>query len=92
LIADIYRDTGLPFEYDVVTQDPEKTQVKAPLEHFYGVYWDEERYDTGYFVGEDADTPWVINPRVDDLARMPWSDEFKAELNRAFADKKVPHT
>jgi spermidine dehydrogenase len=92
LIADIYRDTGLPFEYDLVTQDPDKTQVKAPLEHFYGVYWDEERYDTGYFVGEDADTPWVINPRVDDLARMPWSDEFKAELNRAFADKEEYYT
>jgi spermidine dehydrogenase len=88
LIADIYRDTGLPFEYEFVTPDAKKTRVKAPLEHFYGVYWDEDRYDTGYFLGEDAETPWVINPRKDKLARLPWSDEFKAELNRAFADKE----
>ena len=92
LIADIYRDTGLPFEYDFVTQDPEKTEVKAPLEHFYGAYWEEERYDTGYFLGEDADTPWVVNPRKDKLARLPWSDEFKAELNRAFEDKEEYYT
>jgi spermidine dehydrogenase len=92
LIADIYRDTGLPFEYEFVTQDPEKTEVKTPLEHFYGVYWEEERYDTGYFLGEDADIPWVINPRKDDLARMPWSDDFKAELNRIFDDKEEYYT
>ncbi len=92
LIADIYRDTGLPFEYEFVTQDPEKTEVKTPLEHFYGVYWEEERYDTGYFLGEDADTPWVVNPRKDDLARMPWSDDFKAELNRIFDDKEEYYT
>ena len=92
LIADIYRDTGLPFEYDFVTQDPAKTKVKAPLENYYGMYWEEERYDTGYFMGEDADIPWVINPREDNLARMPWSDKFKAELNRAFEDKEDYYT
>ncbi len=92
LIAEIYRVTGLPFEFDFVPQDPEKSTVRTPLEHFYGMYWEEERYDTGYFVGEDADTPWVVNPRTDDLARMPWSDEFKAEMNRAFADKEEYYT
>ena len=88
LIADIYRDTGLPFEYSFVRQDPGITKIRAPLENYYGVFWEEERYDTGYFMGEDADTPWVINPRKDALARLPWSDKFKAELNRVFADKK----
>jgi len=88
LIADIYRDTGLPFEYKFAAKNPGKTEVKTPLEHFYGMYWEEERYDTGYFVGENADPAWVINPRKDKLARMPWSDEFKAELNRAFEDKE----
>jgi len=88
LIADIYRDTGLPFEYKFATKNPDKTEVKTPLEHFYGMYWEEERYDTGYFLGENADPAWVINPRKDKLARMPWSDEFKAELNRAFEDKE----
>ncbi|MCH7670639.1 MAG: sulfatase-like hydrolase/transferase [Proteobacteria bacterium] len=43
-------------------------------------------------VGEDADTPWVINPRQDRLARMPWSDDFKAELNRAFEDQETYYT
>jgi len=92
LIADIYRDTGLPFDYDFVTQDPARTRVRAPLENYYGVFWEEERYDTGYFMGEAADTPWVINPRKDNLARLPWSDEFKAELNRAFADQENYYT
>jgi spermidine dehydrogenase len=92
LIADIYRDTGLPFEYEFVTQDLKKTEVKAPLEHFYGVFWEEERYDTGYFMGADADPAWVVNPRADRLARLPWSDEFKAELNRAFDDKEDHYT
>jgi len=88
LIADIYRDTGLPFEYKFAAKNPDKTEVKTPLEHYYGMYWEEERYDTGYFLGENADPAWVINPRKDKLARMPWSDEFKAELNRAFEDKE----
>jgi len=92
LIADIYRDTGLPFEYAFVNRDPENTTVEAPLENYYGLFWEEERYDTGYFVGEDADNPWIVNPRSDDLARMPWSDAFKAELNRAFADKEDYYT
>jgi spermidine dehydrogenase len=87
-IADIYRDTGLPFEYKLVVPDPKKTKVSAPLEHFYGVYWEEARYDTGYFFGADARSPWVVNPRKDNLARLPWSDSFKAELNRAFADQE----
>ena len=86
LIADIYRDTGLPFEFESVPQDEDKTTVRAPLEHFYGMYWEEERYDTGYFFGKDADPSWVVNPRNDKLVRLPWSDEFKDELNRAFAD------
>ena len=43
LIADIYRDTGLPFAYDFVSQDPGNSSVKAPLEHFYGIYWEEDR-------------------------------------------------
>ncbi len=88
LIADIYRDTGLPFEYKFVEPDATKTKVMAPLENYFGVFWDEERYDTGYFLGQDADTPWVINPRKDRLARLPWSDKLKAELNRVFDDKK----
>lgn len=92
LIGDIYRDTGLPFEYEVVAENAENTSVKAPLEHFYGIYWNEERYDTGYFMGSDAESSWVINPRSDQLKRMPWSDEFKAELNRAFADKEEYYT
>ncbi len=92
LIANIYRDTGLPFEYDFLSPDSGKTAVKAPLEHFFGVYWEEERYDTGYFLGAGAETPWVINPRADKLARLPWSDSFKEELNRAFADKQEYYT
>jgi spermidine dehydrogenase len=84
LIADIYRDTGLPFDYGFVPQS--KNAVRAPLEHFYGMYWEEERYDTGYFLGKDADPSWVVNPRSDKLDRLPWSDEFKDEMNRAFAD------
>ncbi len=56
------------------------------------MFWEEARYDTGYFMGEGADTPWVINPRADNLARMPWSEKFKAELNRAFKDKEDYYT
>jgi len=92
LIADIYRTTGLPFEYDLVTQDPDKTGVRAPLEHFYGIYWEEDRYDTGYFLGADADPAWVVNPRKDKLARLPWPKAYKDELNRVFADKEDYYT
>jgi len=89
LIAEIYRETGLPFEFKFVNKDPSKSKVDTPLDNYYGVFWEEERYDTGYFMGKDAVTPWVINPRKDRLARMPWSNEFKAELNRAFDDKET---
>lgn len=92
LIADIYRDAGLPFEYEFVPRDDDVTTVRAPLEHFYGVYWEEERYDTGYFLGNGVDPAWVINPRRDKLARLPWPADLKAELNRVFADKENYYT
>ena len=88
LIADIFRDTGLPFEYEFVNPDQTRTTVRAPLENYYGMFWEEERYDTGYFVGEGKEGRWVINPRQDDLARMPWPDDFKEELNRIFRDEE----
>jgi len=89
LIAEIYRITGLPFELKFVDKDPRKSKVDSPLDNYYGVFWEEERYDTGYFMGKHSKTPWIINPREDRLARMPWPKEFKAELNRAFDDKET---
>ena len=91
LISEIYKKTGLPFKLTFVDKDPSKSKVDTPLENYYGVFWEEERYDTGYFMGKDAETPWIINPREDRLARMPWSKKFKAELNRAFDDKETPY-
>ncbi|MGY8985624.1 MAG: NAD(P)-binding protein [Sphingomonadales bacterium] len=88
LIGDIYRDTGLPFGYDFVKQDYNKTKIRAPLENYYGMFWEEERYDTGYFFGKDAKTPWVINPKADKLARIPWPQDLIKELNNIFDDKK----
>ncbi len=92
LITRIYHDTGMPFEFSFVQKDETKTAVDAPLENYYGVFWDEEKYDTGYFLGADSATPWVVNPRADRLARMPWDAKFKAELNRAFDDKEDAYT
>ncbi|MBA65716.1 MAG: hypothetical protein CMG55_07950 [Candidatus Marinimicrobia bacterium] len=89
LISEIYSKTGLPFEFEVVKKDPSKSNIDTPLDNYYGVFWEEERYDTGYFMGKDATRPWIINPREDRLARMPWPNEFKAELNRAFDDKET---
>ena len=89
LISEIYSKTGLPFEFEVVKKDPSKSKIDTPLDNYYGVFWEEERYDTGYFMGKDAARPWIINPREDKLARMPWPNEFKAELNRAFDDKET---
>lgn len=91
LIANIYRDTGLPTEFSYQELAPEVSKVRAPEDNYFGMYWDEERYDTGYFMGKDAETPWIVNPRKDRLARMPWSEEFKADLNRAFDDKEDYH-
>jgi len=88
LIAEIYHVTGLPFDYKFVKQDPKKTKIKAPIENYYGVYWDEERFDTGYFLGKEAKKPWIINPRADKLSRLPWPDDIKADLNRAFEDRE----
>ena len=88
LIAEIYRNTGLPFELKFVDKNPAISKVDTPLDNYYGVFWEEERYDTGYFMGKNAADPWIINPRKDKLIRMPWSKKFKAELNRAFDDKE----
>jgi len=88
LIAEIYRNTGLPFELKFVDKNPAISKVDTPLDNYYGVFWEEERYDTGYFMGKNAADPWIINPRKDKLIRMPWSNKFKAELNRAFDDKE----
>jgi spermidine dehydrogenase len=91
LITDIYKNTGLPFKFTSASADPKNSKLRVPLEHFYGMLWEEERYDTGYFMGADAKEPWIINPRKDRLARMPWSEEFKAELNKALDDDVKPY-
>ena len=39
-------------------------------------------------MGKNATNPWIINPRKDRLARMPWPDKLKTDLNRAFDDKE----
>jgi len=92
LIAEIFRAAGIPFDYDYVQQDLSKTTVRAPLENFYGMFWDEDRYDTGYFMGDDSDTPWVFNPRRDSFSHMPWTDELKAEMNRLIEDRETYYT
>lgn len=86
LITEIYKKTGLPFEVNYVKADPDKTKVKGPYENYNGIFWDEVRYDVGYFMGKNADTPWVLNPRKNNLENLPWSESFKAELNAAFED------
>jgi len=88
LITEIYKKTGLPFTLKFVEKNTAISKVDTPLDNYYGVFWEEERYDTGYFMGKNAADPWIINPRKDKLTRMPWSNKFKAELNRAFDDKE----
>ncbi len=84
LITDIYRTCDLPTEF--AYKKPDNSGVRAPRENYYGVFWDEERYDTGYFMGKNADPKWVVNPRMDNLERMPWSEDFKRDLNATFED------
>ena len=88
LITEIYKKTGLPFKLKFIDKDPSISNVNTPLDNYYGVFWEEERYDTGYFMGKNATNPWIINPRKDRLARMPWSNKLKTDLNRAFDDKE----
>lgn len=90
LITQIYKDTNLPFTFKQAEQSS-SSKVRAPKDSFYGMFWDEERYDTGYFMGKNSDAPWIINPREDKLARMPWSEQFKADLNKAFEDRDDYH-
>ncbi len=59
LITKIYKDTHLPFELEYVQNKPEVSKVRSPLENFYGMYSVEPAYDTGYFMGENAETPWI---------------------------------
>lgn len=92
LITRIYKDAGLPFEYSFVKHDPAISRVKTPTENYYGMYWEEQRYDTGYFMGAGAESPWVINPRRDRLARLPWPEKVKAELNRAFDNEEASYS
>jgi len=91
LITEIYKATGLPFEFNFVEPDNSKSKVRTPLEHFYGMMWEEERYDTGYYLGDTADEPWVMNPRKDKFARLPWSDKLKADLIRIFSEESLPY-
>ena len=86
LITEIYKKTGLPFEISYVKPDPDKTRIKAPYENYNGMFWDEVRFDVGYFMGKNVDTPWVLNPRKNNLENIPWSENVKAELNATFED------
>ncbi|MDG1707482.1 MAG: NAD(P)-binding protein [Emcibacteraceae bacterium] len=86
LITEIYKKTGLPFEISYIKPDPDKTKIKAPYENYNGMFWDEVRFDVGYYMGKNAETPWVLNPRKNNLENVPWSESFKTELNATFED------
>ena len=92
LMAEIYKDVGLPFQYDFVEPDPRNSKIRTPLDNFFGIYWAEEKTDMGYFAGEKADNPWVLNPRDNDFADMPWSARVKADMKRAFRERKKYYT
>jgi spermidine dehydrogenase len=86
LSNEIFRTVGMPMEYNFVKQDRLKTTVKTPLDSYESMFWGERKFDTGYFVEKSGSNGWIKNPWHDKLARMPWSDSYKSQLNQSFED------
>ncbi|MAP03910.1 MAG: hypothetical protein CME48_02860 [Halieaceae bacterium] len=82
---EVFRTVGMPMEYEFLEPDASRTKVKAPLDSYDTMYWGEKKYDVGHFF----DGEWVVNPWQDDLERTPWPDDVRADLIRAYSEKKL---
>jgi len=79
--ADLWRDVGLPTEFDFGKMSPDRRPMLFPKENYLYQLWNDDFENHGFFY----DTPkphWVRNPWGHKLEGTPWPEDVRRDLLR----------
>jgi len=88
-MAQIWKDVGLPREFEFAKLAPERKSMEFPRDNYMYLLWGDKSENHGFFF--DTPTPhWVTNPWGRDLANTPWDDALKRDMLRWRNERQPP--
>jgi spermidine dehydrogenase len=86
--GDMWRDLGLPTEFEFAQLPPGRKRMDVPLDHYEWLLWADNSENHGYYFDEPR-PHWVRNPWGHQLEGTPWPAELRRDLMR-WRDEPVP--
>ena len=88
LSDEVWKEVGMPYDYEYMDQTSPVKGIRTAWDSYDAMYWGEKNVDMAHHFGEKG---WVRNIWDDDLKRVPWDDQLKADMLRAFKGKDTYH-
>ena len=88
-MAQIWKDVGLPREFEFAKLAPERKPMEFPRDNYMYLLWGDKSENHGFFF----DTPaphWATNPWGRELANTPWDDALKQDMLRWRNERQQP--
>jgi spermidine dehydrogenase len=88
-MAQIWKDVGLPREFEFAKLAPERKSMEFPRDNYMYLLWGDKSENHGFFF--DTPTPhWATNPWGRELANTPWDDALKRDMLRWRSERQRP--
>ena len=88
LSDEVWKEVGMPYDYEYMDQTSPVKGIRTAWDSYDAMYWGEKNVDMAHHFGEKG---WVRNIWDDNLKRVPWDDQLKADMLRAFKGKDTYH-
>lgn len=88
LSDEVWKIVGMPYEYRYLDQSKPIKGIRTAWDSYDAMYWGERNIDTGHYF---PDKGWVKNIWDDNLARTPWDEKLRADMQRVFATREQFH-
>ncbi len=88
-MAQIWKDVGLPREFEFAKLAPERKSMEFPRDNYMYLLWGDKSENHGFFF--DTPTPhWATNPWGRELTNTPWDDVLKQDMLRWRNERQHP--
>src|SRR5262249_45731157 len=81
LLGDIWKDCGLPTEFEFAKLSPDRRQMEFPLDNYMSLLWEDISESQGFF-SDRRSPPGVPNPWGRALEGPPWPEDVRRDLLR----------